>query len=366
MYKIVQVVPALGWGGAQVFCVQLCNALVKKNGYDVTLISMYDHVPGKHLPLSMLDDRVNFISLGKRKNIDLRIFSRMYKKIKSLKPDVVHTHLHAVYYCLPAYLKLKYSYKKIHTLHNIAIKDAPWKGRKLLAYFFKKNIIEAVSISEEIYKSAVNEYGTCIKILIHNGAEQITASAAFKETVIKINSFKKNDATRVLLNVGRICRQKNQNLLLEVMNALRNENIIAIVLGNYTSKKMYDKLIAHKTGNIFFEGNVENVGDYLLCADAFVLTSLFEGLPVSLLEALSAGIVPICTAVGGVKDVVTKNIGFLSTSVTKNAYLNALKSYLEKDKQTINHLKTNAKELYIKKFSMELCASKYETLYHHK
>ena len=43
MYKIVQMVPALGWGGAQVFCIQLCNELAKNPGYEVTLISMYHH-----------------------------------------------------------------------------------------------------------------------------------------------------------------------------------------------------------------------------------------------------------------------------------------------------------------------------------
>jgi hypothetical protein len=45
------------------------------------------------------------------------------------------------------------------TIHNLATEDAPLHGRKMFKYFFKKNIIEAVTISEEVYKSAVEEYG---------------------------------------------------------------------------------------------------------------------------------------------------------------------------------------------------------------
>ena len=66
MYKIVQMVPALGWGGAQVFCIQLCNQLAEYPDYNVTLISMYDYNAEKHLPLSMLDKRIKFITLGKK------------------------------------------------------------------------------------------------------------------------------------------------------------------------------------------------------------------------------------------------------------------------------------------------------------
>lgn len=366
MYKIVQMVPALGWGGAQVFCIQLCNELAKNPGYEVTLISMYHHVPEKHLPLSMLSDKVKFISLGKKPGIDLRIFLRIYKALKDIKPDVVNTHLHAGYYCFYAYKKLKYPYKKIHTLHNLAKKDAPLHGRKMFKYFFEKNIIEAVTISEEVHKSALKEYGPCIKTLIHNGSDEVKPSAAFKETNEKINSLKKNADTKVLLNVARISKQKNQKLLLDVMRMLEGQNAIAIILGDYVAedKPIYDELIAAKPSNVFFAGKVSNVSDYLLSADAFVLTSTFEGLPISLLEALSAGIIPVCTPVGGIINIVSEGIGFLSKDVSKDAYFKTLISYLNTAKTTIEHLKMNGKNLYNNKYSMQTCAAKYDALYH--
>ena len=135
MYKIVQMVPALGWGGAQVFCIQLCNELAKYPGYDITLVSMYRHDPKKHLPLSMLDQKIKFLTLGKKQGIDLHMFPEIYKLLKHIHPAVVHTHLHAGYYCFYAYRTLKYHFKKIHTLHNLAREDAPLHGRKISVYF---------------------------------------------------------------------------------------------------------------------------------------------------------------------------------------------------------------------------------------
>lgn len=368
MYKIVQMVPALGWGGAQVFCIQLCNQLAEYKDYHVTLISMYDYDAQKHLPLSMLDNRVKFITLGKKHGIDVSMFKKIYNTLKEIQPDVVHTHLHSGYYCFYAYKRLKYSFKKIHTLHNLAKEDAPLHGRKMFKYFFKRNIIVPVSISEEVHKSAVKEYGNCIKTLINNGSNPVKQTSAFEETKQKINRLKKNNDTKVLLNVARISKQKNQRLLIECMRQTEQKNInaIAIILGDFVSadKSLYDELIAKKPANVYLLGKVTNVSDYLLNADAFVLTSLFEGLPISLLEALSAGAIPICTPVGGIKNIVTKDIGFLSNDISTEAYLHAMNNFLNTNNMELNRIKQNGKRLYEEEFSMKSCAAKYDALYH--
>ncbi len=368
MYKVVQMVPALGWGGAQVFCTQLCNQLATYPDYSITLISMYDYDAQKHLPFAMLDNRIKFIALGKKRGIDLSMFKKIYNKLKEIHPDVVHTHLHAGYYCFYAYKKLKYPFKKIQTLHNLAKKDAPLQGRKIYKYFFKKNIIHPVTISEEVHKSAVKEYGRSITTLINNGANLATPTSAFAEVKQKIDLLKKDALTKVLLNVARISKQKNQQLLIECMQKLEQQNInaIAIILGDYVAedKIIYNELIAKKPGNVYFFGKVSNVSDYLLNADAFVLTSLFEGLPISLLEALSAGAIPVCTPVGGILNIVTKDIGFLSENVSADAYSKALHNFFNTNNSELNRIKENCKRLYGQEFSMQSCAAKYDALYH--
>src|SRR3954470_12382761 len=200
MRKIVQVLPALGFGGAQILCIQLCNELVRTHGYDVTLVSMYHHKPDKHLPLEMLDKRIKFITLGKRPALDPAMFFKLRKLIAQQKPDVVHTHLHAGYYCFLGYLKNKKGYKKVHTFHNLVKRDSPWLGRQAVKYFFGKRIIIPVSISDEVFKGAIEEYGDCIKVLIENGSKPVKPTPLFDEIRNKIASLKKDANTKVLVN----------------------------------------------------------------------------------------------------------------------------------------------------------------------
>ncbi|MEP6513862.1 MAG: glycosyltransferase family 4 protein, partial [Parafilimonas sp.] len=335
---------------------------------DVTLVSLYDHTP-KHLPLDLLDKKIKFITLGKRQGPDLKIFSRVYHLLEKLKPDVVHTHLHSGYYCFRAYLKIKnHLFKKVHTIHNLAKRDSPWHGRMAYKYFFNKKIIHPVTISEEVFKSAVKEYGSIITTLINNGSIPVRSSFAINEVAELINKLKKNTDTKVLLNIARISKQKNQQLLIECMRTLgkEGENVIALIIGDYApdDEKLYRQLNQNKPPNVYFIGRIKNVGDYYLNADAFLLSSIFEGLPISLLEALSAGVIPVCTPVGGVKNIVNKDIGFLSADVSYESYLAALKAYLKTASPELEVIKQNGKELYKKEFSIESCAAEYDALYH--
>ena len=369
MYKIVQMVPALGWGGAQIFCIQLCNELANYPGYDVTLVNMYHHKPEKHLPLDLIDPKVKFITLGKHKGIDLKMFGKLNSLLKKLQPDVVHTHLHTSYYCFFAYLTAGGNYKKFHTFHSMVKTDSPWHGRLAYKYFFGKGIIHPVSISEEVFKSAQEEYGHgVIKTLINNGTMPITPSPLFNEVKAIVEKLKKDSNTKVLLNVARINKLKNQELLLNAMRKLEEEgaNVISIVLGDHTpdEQDLYNHLMKIKPGNVHFLGKVKNVRDYYLNSDAFVLTSKFEGLPISLLEALSAGCIPVCTPAGGVVNIVKNDIGFLSADIGYESYFASLKSYLNSSKEQLDILRANGKKLYSEQFSMQRCASFYNELYH--
>ena len=145
----------------------------------------------------------------------------------------------------------------------------------------------------------------------------------------------------------------------------QGENVIVIILGGHVpeDQKLYDSLLVQKPGNVHFLGKKENARDYLLCSDAFVLSSIFEGLPISLLEAMSAGVVPVCTPVGGLINIISPEIGYLSAEVGYESYLAALEAWLHAPAQRLEQLRQNGRKLYRDEFSMESCAAKYNQLY---
>lgn len=166
---------------------------------------------------------------------------------------------------------------------------------------------------------------------------------------------------KVFIHVARFHKQKNQKLLIDAFNTIneRGVDFTLLVLGSGFDSLEAEDLIKGACEKIHFIGLRSNVGDYLACADAFCLTSLYEGLPISLLESMAMNVVPICTPVGGGVDVVEEGkSGFLSDDLSVESYVSAVLRFIS---DTGKHIRLD--EIYKKKYSMESCASQYIEYY---
>ena len=135
------------------------------------------------------------------------------------------------------------------------------------------------------------------------------------------------------MNLQKINYQKELEKLLTRLEK-EEKHFQLLVIGDWSFCEEANQLKKKAGERIHFLGTQTNVQDYLYCADAFCLSSVYEGLPISLLEALSCGCVPVCTPVGGIKDVVQNEVtGFLSDSVSEDDYYRAVNRFMEsKDK----------------------------------
>jgi glycosyltransferase involved in cell wall biosynthesis len=186
---------------------------------------------------------------------------------------------------------------------------------------------------------------------------------SYQEVTNEIDTYKLNKSDLVFIHVARYHEQKNQQLLIDVFNRLANEVIgySLLIIGDWLFCEDARELAKTANEHIHFLGTKKNVSDYLFLSDAFCLTSIYEGLPISLLEALSCGCTPICTPVGGIKDSIQNGItGFLSDNVSEESYYNAIKRFM-------NQQDTIKKEDLIKYFednySIEQAAQKHINLY---
>lgn len=106
--------------------------------------------------------------------------------------------------------------------------------------------------------------------------------------------------------VGRLSREKGADVMLEAL-ALADDRWQLSVIGEGPEA---DPLRRHAErlgieGRVTWHGVVEDAGTLLSAFDAFVLSSRTEGTPITLLEAMDAGIPIVATTVGGIPDVVT-------------------------------------------------------------
>lgn len=359
--RIIQLIYSLSSGGAEKFVVDLSNQLAEM-GHDVTLCTLRN-IEDERLSFNRqyLGNKVKFHSMSFERGFTLGKCKELETFIKECSPDILHCHLNVIPYIFKLALS-KNSPVIFHTLHNIASETG---GRGVQYYlnrfFYKKNKIHPVCISQICQQSYEEYYKLYNAPVIDNGRAIVSKSAKFKDVKQEVDSYRKTIQTKVFLHVARFNKQKNQQLLIDAFNCLKAHgcDFILLVIGSGFDNAEAFNLKATACDRVFFLGEKNNVTDYLYCSDAFCLTSKYEGLPISLLEALSCGITPICTPVGGIPDVIHDGVnGYLSLGQDVDAYCHAVKRYIERPlppQELVKYFKEN--------FSMEKCARKYEVLY---
>lgn len=362
--KILQVIYSLSSGGAERFTVELSNSLAA-SGHDVTLCVIRDlDVVENRFYRPLLNDNVALVELKIHPGLSLAYWIRLARVISRIDPDIVHCHLEGVGSYM---IGIRWMFPKkrfIQTIHN----DAKAQSQSLLDYLTKKiayklNYIEAVTISGATTRSFVDFYGCPPKAEIYNGRSALEKSPMYACVAEELSALKRNSDDLIFLHAGRCATQKNQEMLVSVFQRLirEGEHVVLIILGSGFDSEMGQSLRARLTEGIYILGARSNIGDYFFVADAFCLTSHYEGLPITVLEALCCGCPSICTPVGGIVDVIEDGVtGFLSDSTAEESYYAAVRRFI----RLRGGLKKEVlADRFNQNYSMDKCASSYQELY---
>ena len=357
--RILQFIYTLGSGGGEKFVVDLSNEL-SRLGHEVHLITVSEEEERYKFNKQFLSGDVTYHCLHCSVKLNLSTIPKLERLIEEINPDVVNSHLNILYlYRLSLRRK---DIKFIYTLHSVA-NVCIGKGifRWLAKYFFKKGYITPITISAECANSYVKYLGLPKPAMIVNGRDKTPVSERFDAVKAEIMSYKGCNESKVFIHVARCNPLKNQGLLIESFNKLASSgfDFTLLVIGNYFDTEAGEDLKAMACDRIHFLGEKNNVSDYLACSDYFCLSSKFEGLPISLLEALAYGVTPICTAVGGIPDVIIDGkSGYLSTDLTVDSFVSTIKRALARPISSADLI-----AIYENKYSMKTCAAKYLELY---
>lgn len=299
-------------GGASVHLLDLAAAM-QALGHDVVILAGGNGIFHQHARAMQLTTEPTQHLLREISPLhDLLCLQELRQALRRHKPDLVHLHstkagvvgrLAARSLGLPV----------IFTVHGWAFTDgvSPWQAvlyrsiEKFMAPFSSRII--AVSEYDRQLALAAGVGNASLITTIHNGMPSLTDIAA--------NATHGKNAVPRIIMVARFNSPKNHKDLLLALSVIKNEPWQLELVGD-GELLAETKALASELGlanRVEFPGNCNDVPARLARSDIFVLVSNWEGLPLSILEAMRAGLPVVASDVGGVSEaVMAGETGFLA------------------------------------------------------
>jgi glycosyltransferase involved in cell wall biosynthesis len=359
----MQVLPNLGLGGAERMVVNLSQRLDPAR-FETRLISLFDG-QSDELEREARQAIREVRGLGKRLGVDVRMFSRFDREVAEYRPHVIHTHLYVLRYTILT-TRVRRPPLAVHTVHNVASREVDWAGRILNRIAFR-SWVRPVAVADVVARSLTAAYGLRSVTTIPNGIPV----ELYREPRVGRSEWRRregiSDSELVIVCIGRFAPQKHQRLLLEAFGLLgqTNRTCKLLFVGEGAQMAEIRESIARLRlrDHVRLLGRRSDIADVLAACDLVVQPSLWEGNPLSVMEAMAAGKAVVATSVGGVPDLIDHGVTGWLVPPNDVWQLESALARLIKDEDLRAELGTHAAETARAHFDVSLMAKAYEDLY---
>ncbi len=308
---------------------------------------------------------VTIISLGLSRGIHYSIPGRINAVVKEYGVDIIHCHdFQPFLYCALSQLFSKRC-KLVFTEHSGAF-SLSRRHRWLLRLLYPV-VDRKVMVSEElrafyIEKLRVKEKGL---VTIYNGVDR----PEFANNVIcdKVKEELQLQGKFIVGTAVRLMPQKGLGYLVDAFKSLveKEENIFLLIIGDGRSRNELEERVQALglQNNVCFLGYRDDAVQLLPLFDIYILPSLWEGLPLGLLEAMFSRKAVIATEVGGIPEVVTSGEnGILIPPADSEAIVQAVLRLYNNDEER-EKIGANALQSVEKSYSTATMVNRYQELY---
>ncbi len=363
-HRIMHVASGDLWAGAEVAVAGLLSGL--KERWDAGAIIFNEGILAQRLREGGV--KVHIVQ-EKGSFRDMTMLAQIARVLRMNKVELLHTHGYKENVLGVVAGRLAGVKRFVCTRHGAPEPFRGFAGMRMAIDEFLDRLVgrygmnKIISVSENLRSWLVEEYG-CEKVMtIHNGIELLQ-----KPTIDKVT--KKTELgllpqTRVVGTVGRLMPVKGIHHFLEAAKLIletRTDVRFLIVGEGPLEQELKDvarRLAIHN--RVLFMGFRANAVEIMSAMDVFVLTSLHEGIPLSLLEAMWLGLPVVATRVGGMPEVIEDGrSGILVTPGNEAAIAGAILDMLSPAGEGIGK---EARQRVLEEFSLRQMVERTEEVY---
>ncbi len=370
-YNIIFIIDGLGMGGAERLMVPILRDMDRECFEPrVCVLQIKDGNPIAG-DLRSLGIPVDLILVPHLR--DVSALPRLYKYLKDVEADLVHTQLELadVMGNLAAkFLRLP----SVSTMHTMPSQDMKLKSRlhqsvELFALRYFCNIV--VSVSEEARKFYLDNSNIPPEkfLTIYNGIDlSLFENLDYQKERIKIRrEFNIPSNAKLLITVAVLRELKGIQFMIHALPSVLSEypEVYYLVVGDGSHHAFLEEEVdkAGVRDRVIFAGQRSNIPQLLAASDLFVLPTLTEALPTVLAEAMAARLPIIASAVGGVPEMVLDGESGILLPIGDSKALAAACISLVADAERRKVMGERGWQIVAEKFNVHAQSNKLKDLY---
>jgi glycosyltransferase involved in cell wall biosynthesis len=336
--------------------------------FEVGVVSLCDRTDSRQERIvSATDTKVWF--LGKKPGFDARMFVRLDRVIRQFRPRIIHTHLRSLWYSLP--VSWPRQIVAVHTIHGMADRDTHPAKRMVNRLAWAR--VVPVSVAAQVSVSLRRVYGLNATPTIPNGIplQQFQRVPGDRPAWRRREGFQDEDV--LFTCAARMQPIKNHALLLAAFaeGPARDPRCHLLFAGRAEStEELRVKQALHASAErlgvgqrVRFLGERQDTAQLYSASDVFVLGSHSEANPLSVMEAMAAGLPVVATAVGGVPELVEDRVSGVLVKPGDSASMATAMLALLRDEELRHSMGTASQKTAAQRFDVSRMVNAYSSLY---
>lgn len=358
--NILNVTSIVEWRGGDAQMYTIYNLLKKYGELDQYILCPENAVLYK----KALNDKAQVIAYTKKNKV-FSLIKPIINCVKKFNIDVLHIHdssaLSAAIIAkalLKKDVKLIYSRKRNNIIKNSFLKKLKYDNK----YIFK-----IVSVSKAVEKIFVNINISKEKLLTIYDAINVSEFKDKSKTGLIHKELNFSKELKIIGNISSLAKQKDLVTFINTAEKVikKNSNVRFVILGTGSEETILKELVqTKKLENIVcFLGFKTNVADYLKEFDILLMTSITEGLPLTIYEAFASKIPIVSTKAGGIPEVIKDGTnGYLTDIGDADLLAEKCVSLLEQP-DIANQFKERSFDIVLSQFDLKNLEENYYNFY---